>query len=255
MILGYDPYVGTSKLFSPKEIIEEVARAGYDSINIPFKPDFLNPRDQTNVREILELVRANDLKTPSICVGPHIWTTPGKEGEIRELVELGIAVAGKFEASLLTIWPNQPPDVTRDDAIKTLTANLKEAIPKVDAAGLAIAFEFEKGCPIDNYREAVEYVNEVDARLKIVADTYHLFNDGANFYEAALAMRGMLGEIHLSGSDRGEPGNPNDKCDYEGFMKGVREIGFDGSIMLQYKLTERESVARACNFARKLLSG
>jgi len=253
-MIGYDPYSGTFQHFSAEGIIKEVARAGYDAINMPFRPDFLDPESEESVETILGLIRDNGLATPSLGFTPHAWTTPGKGDEIRARMELAVKLAPKFNAKLITIWPNQPEGVSREDALKALTDNLKACVPIADDAGLAIAFEFEKGCPLDNYREAVEYVKETDERLRIVADTYHIWNDQAAPYEAVVAMKGLLGELHLSGSDRGEPGGPDDRFDYTAFMKGVKEVGFDGSIMVQYNLTDPASIERALRFARRITS-
>ncbi|NOZ20988.1 MAG: sugar phosphate isomerase/epimerase [Planctomycetes bacterium] len=252
MLIGYDPYSGTMQHFDTKGIIQEVARCGYDAINLPMRPDFVDAENEEPLQSLEGMLRDAGLKTPSIGIAPHIWTTPGQEEETQRHLDIAVQMAKRFGAQLLTMWPNLPEGVNKEDGLKTFAENMKAGVPKADAAGYPIAFEFEKGCTIDNYREAVEFIQSTDPRIRIVADTYHINNDQADPYEAAIAMKGLLGEIHISGSDRGEPGSDTDEFDYDAFVRGVKEIGFDGPVMLQYKLEDPASIGRACEFTRKL---
>lgn len=252
MWIGYDPYGGTMQHFDVKGIIEEVARTGYDAINLPMRPDFLDAGNEEQLQALEVMLKAAGLQTPSIGVAPHNWAVPGKEAETQDRIDTAIQLAKRFKARLLTMWPNLPKDVDKQDALTVLRGNMEAGVPKAAAAGYPIAFEFEKGCTIDNYREAVEFIESTDSRIRIVADTYHIFNDGADPYEAAIAMQGLMGEIHISGSDRGEPGSSTDEFDYAAFIRGVKEVEFDGPVMLQYRLDDPTSIERACAFTRRL---
>ncbi|MEW6358645.1 MAG: sugar phosphate isomerase/epimerase family protein [Planctomycetota bacterium] len=252
MLIGYDPYSGTMKHFDTQGIIKEAARCGYDAINLPMRPDFVDAENEEQLRRMESMLREARLKTPSIAVAPPNWTTPGQEKDVQKRLGIAIKMAKRFNAQLLTMWPNLPKDVQKEDAVKAFTTNMKAAVPTAHAAGYPIAFEFEKGCTIDNYREAVDFIRSTDPRIRIVADTYHINNDKADPYKAAIAMKGLLGEIHISGSDRGEPGSKMDMFDYKAFIRGVKETGFDGPVMLQYKLDDPASVKRACEFTKKL---
>jgi len=252
MLIGYDPYSGTMNHFDTAGIIQEVAACGYDSINLPMRKDFVDAENEEALSTLEGLLKDAGLQTPSIGVAPHIWTTPGQVNETQQSVDTAIRMARRFGARLLTMWPNLPKDVAKDAALETFAENMKAAVPKADSAGYPVAFEFEKGCTVDNYRDAVEFIQSTDPRIRVVADTYHVFNDQADPYAAAIAMKGLIGEVHISASDRGEPGSSSDEFDYPAFVRGLKEIGFDGPVMLQYKLEDPASIKRACEFTRKL---
>ena len=254
MNIGYDPYVGTMNQFDVKGIIEEVGRSGYVALNLPLKDNFVNPENEEQLQRLEDLLKVAGLSTPSICVAPFLWTTPGSFEVTQNRVDVAIRIADRFNAQLLTMWPNLPKGVSKEDALSALSKNMKAAVPRAQDAGYPIAFEFEKGCTVDNYREAIEFIRETDPRIRIVADSYHIYNDGADPYEAVVAMKGLIGEIHISASDRGEPGSQTDVFDYEAFVRGVEEIGFDGPVMLQYKLEDPASIRRACEFTKSLFA-
>ena len=209
MLIGYDPYGGTMQHFDRGGIIAEVAAAGYDAINLPMRPDFMDVDDEGDLRTLQDMLASAGLKTPSVGVAPHTWATPGKEAATQECLDVAIRMAGRFGAQLLTMWPHLPPGIDKGDALAVLRRNMERAVPKADAAGYPIAFEFEKGCTIDNYREGIEFVKSTDGRIRVVADTYHIYNDGADPYVAAVALDGARDplpnrELPPEGGDREE---------------------------------------------------
>ena len=251
MLVCYDPYVGTLGRFSRAEIIELVAKAGYEGINLPVREPFIDGKDEFQIEDTEKLLVKHNLVAPSVGFGNHIVTTPTMRKEAMEHFAVVLNIARRFKAGIIGIWPNMPQDSSVEAARETLAANLLEMLPQTEEAGIVIALEFEKGCPLDNYREGIEFINSTNMHIRLTCDTYHLFNDKADPYQSVLAMGKLLGDVHISGSHRGEPGT--DEFDFEVFMKGLREINYDGPLTLQYHLKDVESMARSCEFTKRLL--
>lgn len=254
MLVCYDPYVGTINRFSSSEIIEMVAKAGYEGINLPVHEPFVHGKDETPLLEVEKLLAKYHLAVPSVGFGNHIVTTPSLRDEALEHFEIVLNIAKRMNAEIIAIWPNQPQGVFVEDALETLSANLREMLPKASEANIALALEFEKGCPIDNYREGIQFIKSTDNRIRLTCDTYHLNNDRADPYRSVLTMGELLGDVHVSGSHRGEPGSEGDEFDYESFIKALDEIGYKGPLTAQYHLKDTDSIARACAFVKKLIS-
>ncbi|HID56621.1 TPA: sugar phosphate isomerase/epimerase [Candidatus Poribacteria bacterium] len=245
----YDPYVGTLGRFSRAEIFDLVAKAGYEGINVPVNRPFLGDLSSDEIEDVARLAERYELVVPTVGFGNHILTNPKLRSEAMRHFEVVLDVALKLNAGIIGIWPNQPENASREEALETLRENLAEMLPALEEHGLKIALEFEKGCPLDNYREGIEFIEGTDFRLKLTCDTYHLFNDRADPYQAAIAMGEKLGDVHVSGSHRGEPGTG--EFDFESFAKGLREINFKGPLVVQYRMQDVESIARSCQFTRR----
>ena len=245
----YDPYVGTLRRFSRAEIFDLVAKAGYEGINVPVNRPFLGELSSSEIEDAVRLAERYDLVVPTVGFGNHIVTNPKLRSEAMRHFEVVLDVALKLKAEIIGIWPNQPENVSREDALETLRENLAEMLPALEEHGLKIALEFEKGCPLDNYREGIEFIETADSRLKLTCDTYHLFNDRADPYQAAIAMGEKLGDVHVSGSHRGEPGTG--EFDFESFARGLREINFKGPLVVQYRMQDVNSIARSCQFTKR----
>jgi sugar phosphate isomerase/epimerase len=255
MQIAFDPYSGTLQLMKRDQVFEEVAKAGYEGLDLLMASGFVDGRNEADIAHMIGLAKKHRLAVPVVCYGPHTVTTPGMEKQSQETMDICLHVVKKFNAPVILIWPNMPKNATKPQALETLERNLREMAPKAAKEGRIIALEFEKNCPLDNYREGVEFIRKTGLKVTLCADTYHMWNDQADPYAAALAMKGVLGTVHISASDRGEPGNPNDKFDYKTFMRGLREIGYNETLAAQYKLTDIASLKRAADFMKKLVAG
>ncbi len=245
----YDPYSGTLGRFTRAEIFDLVSDAGYEGINIPVNSAFLGELSAEEIDDAVNLAEKHNLVAPTIGFGKHILTTPTRKDEALRHFEIVLEVAKQFEAEFIGVWVNPSADVSRQDSLDSLADNLAQMVPACDEHGIKIALEFEKGCPLDNYREGVAFVSDTGLPVYLTCDTYHLFNDGADPHAAALAMQTCLGDVHMSGSNRGEPGGG--VFDFETFAKGLKEINFSGPLVIQYKMEDVASIKRSCEFTRK----
>lgn len=249
LTICYDPYSGTLGRFQRAEIFEIVADAGYEGINIPVNSAFLGELTNPEIEDAVSLAENHNLVAPTIGFGNHILTTPSRKDEALQHFEIVLNVALKFDAEYIGIWVNPSQDVSRKNSLDALADSLGKMIPVCEENDIKITLEFEKGCPLDNYREGVEFISDTGLSVYLTCDTYHLNNDSADPYTAALAMKSCLGDVHMSGSDRGEPGGG--VFDFKTFAKGLKEINFTGPLVIQYKMEDVASIKRSCEFTQK----
>ena len=244
----YDPYAGTLGKFTRAEIFDLVANAGYEGINIPVHSGFLGELSTAEIDDAVNLAEKHGLVAPTIGFGNHILTTPARKAEALQHFEIVLEVARRFNADVIGVWVNPSADVSRQESLDVLADNLSQMVDPCRENGMKIALEFEKGCPLDNYREGIQFIEDTGLAVYLTCDTYHLFNDGAEPHAAAHAMKACLGDVHVSGSNRGEPGGG--VFDFETFARGLKEIGFSGPLVVQYKMEEVASIARSCEFTK-----
>ncbi|MCW8130104.1 MAG: sugar phosphate isomerase/epimerase [Planctomycetota bacterium] len=248
--IGFDPYAGTQGKFPVLQIIEMAGKAGYEALNLYINEGFVSGED-AQLLEVEKALAQHKVATPTIHYGKHIVATPGKEAEALAHLQPVLKVCKRLNAKYLGIWPNLLGNPPKDASIRTLAANLRVIQPAAAEAGLTVTLEFEKNHTIDNYREGLAFLNEYAPKVKLTCDTYHLNNDKAEPYASILAMKDHLGDVHLSGSHRGEPGTEGDTIDYAALFKGLKEIGFSGPLLNQFKLTDVGQMASSCAFAKK----
>lgn len=245
----YDPYAGTLGRFTRAEIFNLVAAAGYEGINIPVNAAFLGELSYpAGIADAVNLAEKHNLIAPTIGFGNHILTTPSKKDEALKHFDIVLEVARRFEADVIGVWVNPSADASREESLDTLAENLSRMTGPCEENGIKIALEFEKGCPLDNYREGIAFIEDTRLPVYLTCDTYHLFNDDAAPHAAAHAMKACLGDVHVSGSNRGEPGGG--VFDFETFARGLKDIGFAGPLVVQYKMEDVASIKRSCEFTK-----
>lgn len=118
-----------------------------------------------------------------VCYDPYSGTL-GKftRSEIFEL-EIVLDIAQQVNANIIGIWPNPTKNVPVEASLKTLSANLCKMCPILTENNLQITIEFEKGCPVDNYRDGIAFIQNTQLPVHLTCDTYHLFNDNADPYK------------------------------------------------------------------------
>jgi len=164
------------------------------------------------------------------------------------------AAWGMFSCRLPPFTPPREP--AEDRAV--LLESLAELGAHAAAAGVRLLLE-----PLNRYEDhmvntvaqAAELVTAAGSEgLGVLADTYHMNIEEDDPCAALRAVAGVLGAVHLSDSNRHEPGTGH--VDFAAVLATLREIGFAGVLGVECRLRgEPEHSLRTCAaFVRARLS-
>ena len=119
----------------------------------PVHSGFLGELSTAEIDDAVNLAERHELVAPTIGFGNHILTTPTLKAEALRHFEIVLEVARRFDADVIGVWVNPSEGVSRQESLDALADNLSQMIDPCRENGMKIALEFEKGCPLDNYRE------------------------------------------------------------------------------------------------------
>jgi D-psicose/D-tagatose/L-ribulose 3-epimerase len=136
---------------------------------------------------------------------------------------------------------------------KLVVKNLKEASKYAQERGKQICLEplnrFETDF-INTCDQAIKMVKDVGSpALKIHLDTFHMNIEEKNQAAAIRKAGKLLAHIHACGSDRGTPGN--DHIDWKAIAKALKDIRYDGDIVIEGFATHVKMIARAASVWRQ----
>ncbi len=137
---------------------------------------------------------------------------------------------------------------------KTVVKNLKALSRYAQDHGKQICLEplnrFETDF-INTCDQALEMVHDVGSpALKVQLDTFHM-NIEEKDQAAAIRKAGkLLAHLHACGCDRGTPGN--DHIDWKGIAQALRDIGYEGDIVIEGFATNVKLIARAAAIWRQV---
>ena len=132
--------------------------------------------------------------------------------------------------------------------------NLKELARYAESRGIQICIE-----PLNRFE--TDFLNTCDQGLKLVKavgskavklhlDTFHMNIEEKNQAAAIRKAGRHLGHFHACGSDRGTPGR--DHIAWKPIVRALKEIKYDGDIVIESFTTDVKVIARAAAIWRRI---
>lgn len=132
--------------------------------------------------------------------------------------------------------------------------NLKPLAAYAEKKGVTLCIE-----PLNRFE--TDFLNTCDQGLKLIKaigskavklhlDTFHMNIEEKNQADAIRKAGKHLGHFHACGSDRGTPGG--DHIDWKSIVAALKEIGYDGDVVIESFTTDVKVIARAAAIWRKI---
>jgi len=136
----------------------------------------------------------------------------------------------------------------------TVVKNLKTLCRHAEKRGKQVCLEplnrFETDF-INTCEQGLKMIKDVGSpALKLHLDTFHM-NIEEKFQGDAIRKAGKhLAHFHACGSDRGTPGN--DHIDWKSIAKALKDICYDGNVVIESFTTDVKVIARAAAIWRRI---
>lgn len=196
--------------------------------------------------------RANGVTMPTICLagGPFIGAFDREQRHVAlsrmafllesapEIGATGVITPAAWGIFSRRLPPHIPPRSEAEDRA-VLLEGLSILGEIAEKAGTKLYFE-----PLNRYEDhmvntlaqACGYCEEVGSKsLKVLGDFYHMNIEEANPVESLRASSPYLGHIHLSDSNRLEPGAGH--FNFEATLEMLRRIGYTGFMAFEGRLS------------------
>jgi sugar phosphate isomerase/epimerase len=257
--------------YDPQEAIEILADLGYDGVELLFDEPHLYPPEATDeeiaaVRDTLDsagmaISNCNAFMLTAIEDFHHPSFLEPDEDYRRRRVEYtldSLDTAAALDADHISIEPGGPiPDgKSREWAMDTFEAGLREVLNRAEAVGVDVLVEPEPDLLIETSDQFLELVERIDSpRMKCNFDAGHFFCVGEDPAELVPKLAAHTPHYHLEDipADRthehtqlGEGG-----MDVNGFLQALDDAGYDGFVTVElypYEETAAETARDAMAF-------
>ncbi len=261
MRIGINTFLFTSPFINDStKLFKQFKRWGFDTVEIPVEDT--SHIDPAHVRR--ELAR-HGLVCGSVCacMGPDrdLRGTPEQQQTgldymlklLDQMVELGCprligpvySAVGRADAV--------PPDEYKEQW-KIVVQHLQTLCRAAERKGRQVCLEplnrFETDF-INTCNQGLKMLKDVGSpALKLHLDTFHM-NIEEKDQAAAIRKAGkLLGHFHACGSDRGTPGN--DHIDWKPIAKALKQIRYQGDVVIESFTTDVKVIARAAAIWRRI---
>lgn len=262
MKFGVNTWVWVSPLTTAEiaQLAPKVAGMGFDWFEVP-----LEDTQAINYSETAAILKDNGLAV-SVCAAM---------GEDRDLIHAdkairdngmaylkhcidavrtlgGTNVVGPLYSAVGRVWQMTDDERARDTDL--LVSQLKELAAYAGDKGAVLGVEplnrFETSF-INLAAQVIEVVDRVDhPACKVMLDTFHMNIEEKSPGDAIRAAGNRLAHLHSCENDRGAPGTGN--IDWDDVAAALREIGYDGPVVIESFTSKVKSIARAAAIWRPL---
>lgn len=175
------------------------------------------------------------------------------KGLIDQAVILGRpSIIGPIYSVVGLIGPHD--DAEKKQQFDLVVKNLKPIAKYAESKGVTLCIE-----PLNRFE--TDFLNTADQGLKLVKaigskavklhlDTFHMNIEEKNQAEAIIKVGKHLGHFHACGSDRGTPGG--DHIDWKPIVAALKQIGYEGDVVIESFTTDVKVIARAAAIWRKI---
>ncbi len=103
---------------------------------------------------------------------------------------------------------------------------------------------------INTCEQALQMIADVSSdALTVHLDSYHMNIEEKDSAKAILKAGNKLGHFHACGCDRGTPGN--DHINWDAIVPALKQIKYDGSVVIESFTTDVKVIAKAASIWRK----
>jgi D-psicose/D-tagatose/L-ribulose 3-epimerase len=261
MRFGINTFLFTSPFTTESvKLFPKFRKWGFESVEIPVEsPEHIDPA------KVKAAADKNGLAIGSICacMGPgRDFRGTSEEQQtamtycktlIDQAVALGCpsvigpvySVVGKADAV-------EPEAQKREWEL--VVKNLKELAREAERKGVRICVEplnrFETDF-LNTCNQGLALIRAVGNKaLKLHLDTFHMNIEEKNQPDAIRKAGKNLAHFHACGTDRGTPGN--DSLQWKPIVHALKEIGYDGDVVIESFTTDVKVIARAAAIWRKI---
>lgn len=264
MKIGVNTWVWTAPLTTEKleELVPKVAEMGFDWIEFPLEEP--GGFDYGRARELL----AEYGLGVSTCaaMGPDrdlVHPDPAIQQSglayIRAAIDGtqavgGTNLVGPIYAAVGRTWQATAEERARD--LDVLVPHLQALSAYAADHGVVMGIEplnrFETSF-INTHQQVIEVVDRVDhPACGIMLDTFHMNIEEKSIGDAIRAAGDRLVHLHACENDRGAPGSGN--VTWDQVAAALRDIGYDGPVVIESFTADVKSIARAAAIWRPLAS-
>jgi D-psicose/D-tagatose/L-ribulose 3-epimerase len=262
MKFGVNTWVWTSPLTTEEleKLAPHVRQLGFDWIEVP-----LESLDDLDHRRGAEIIREHSLEV-SCCaaMGPdRDLIHPDKairdngmaylKGAIRATHTLGATnLVGPLYSAVGRTWQSTAEERARDTEL--LVENLGELARFAGEHGVMLCVEplnrFETSF-INLAEQAIPIVDRVGhPNCQMMLDTFHMNIEEKSLGDAIRSVGPRLKHVHACENDRGAPGSGN--VTWDEVAAGLKDIGYDGPVVIESFTSKVKSIARAAAIWRSL---
>ncbi len=241
-------------------LVPKVAEIGFDWIELPIESpgDFDYARAGAIVRDAGLKVSVGAAMAPDRdLIHPDESIRANGMAYVRHCIDAAHTIGatnliGPIYTAVGRVWQATPDERERD--LELLTAKLRDLAEYAADRGVVLCIEplnrFETSL-INLAAQGAELIDRVDRPgCRLMLDTFHMNIEEQSLGDAIRLAGKRVQHVHACENDRGTPGSGH--VPWNDVAAGLRDIGYDGPVVIESFTSKVKSIARAAAIWRPL---
>ena len=241
-------------------LVPKVAEIGFDWIELPIESpgDFDYARAGAIVRDAGLKVSVGAAMAPDRdLIHPDESIRAKGMAYVRHCIDAAHTIGatnliGPIYTAVGRVWQATPDERERD--LELLTAKLRDLAEYAADRGVVLCIEplnrFETSL-INLAAQGAELIDRVDRPgCRLMLDTFHMNIEEQSLGDAIRLAGKRVQHVHACENDRGTPGSGH--VPWNDVAAGLRDIGYDGPVVIESFTSKVKSIARAAAIWRPL---
>lgn len=244
-----------SMLFTELPLLERIAAAavaGFSGVEVQYPYDvpaiqFKEGLEAAGLPLVLLNVAAPDLASG----GPGLAAVPERREAFAEALREALTYAAMVRPRFVNVLPGRLAEgVTREQALETLTANLRLAAEAFECLGIKVLSEAINpldmpGFLVNTPEQLLDLLQAVDhSNFAAQLDLYHMARQELDLTQTIATLAGKIGHVQFADCPgRNQPGTGT--IDFSAALEALRKYGYAGWLSAEYRpgASTKESLA------------
>ena len=221
-----------------KEIFSDARKLGFDGVE-------LWNINEDAVDELKQLSQETGVATASVVCGPRGLASPDAEERKAATDELAgvIKRCASVGAGVILIPFFGMRNLEDEDAVSCAVEHFKECAKEAEQSKVCLALEMAMNAP-----DSLELVNRIGSEyVKVYYDVGNAVATGYDVIEEIRLLAGQIAQFHIK--DAGGQTLGGGKVPLKAACEAIKEIGFDGYLVLETPATDNPLKAAEKNLA------
>ncbi len=250
-----DIVANLSMLFTELPLLERVraaAAAGFSGVEIqfPYEVPALQLKEELQ-RCAMPLVLINLPAGDLMQGGAGLACHPKRRQQFADALDEALSYALMVRPRMVNVLAGRLPEVvSRDTALATLAANLRETAQAFDRLHIKVLCEAINPVDMPGFLiNTPQHLNELLTEVRhdncfAQLDVYHMARQGISVEDALAVLAGKVAHVQFADHPgRGEPGTGT--VDFNAMRQGLEQSGYQGALAAEYRpsTSTQESLA------------
>lgn len=239
-----------------EKIFDEAAQLGFDGVELDIGDNYAdtmlwNPDGRKQLKDLSE---KSGVEIASVCLGV-MWgkslSNPDTDvqKEARKIIEDSVKFCNELKAEFILVPITPFRGIEPEEAVKNWIEGLKPCAPVAEKYKVILAVENVGGGVCPSAKRQMQIINGVNSPF---VQAYYDFGNGLGLGNDPVEEIKLLGKEHISAIHAKAPGGTylgEGRLDFDAVAAALKEISYDGYIILETAATDNPTEAASRNLA------